>query len=202
MHFLLFVVVLLALAATVLAIGEQSAARYKTAVFGGGCFWCMEPPFTQLPGVIQVTAGYSGGEEESPTYREVSAGRTSHLEAVQVVYDPGKISYRQLLDTYWRSIDPTDPGGQFADRGNHYRTAIFYNNEEEKAIAEASRGALAASGIFDAPLVTAILPAKPFYPAEEYHQGYYKKNAAHYGAYKVGSGRAAFLEKTWQERQK
>lgn len=200
MHLLLFMVLFLLLAATALAVGERSVGHYKTAVFGGGCFWCMEPPFEGLPGVIQVAAGYCGGDEENPTYHEVASGRTSHLEAVQVIYDPERITFRQLLDTYWRAIDPTDPGGQFADRGNHYKTAIFFTTAEEKAIAEASRAELAASGVFAKPVVTAVLPAKKFYPAEEYHQDYYKKNVAHYEAYKMGSGRATFLEKTWRRR--
>jgi len=200
MHNLLFIAFLFTLAATAVAVGGQPVKQYKTAVFGGGCFWCMEPPFEQLEGVIEVTAGYSGGDEVNPTYEEVSAGRTSHIESVQVVYDPGKITYRQLLDTFWRYVDPTDAGGQFADRGSHYKTAIFYSDQEEKAIAEQSRDTLAASGIFSRPIVTAIQPVKPFYPAEEYHQDYYKKNVAHYEAYKVGSGRAGFLEKTWQGR--
>jgi peptide methionine sulfoxide reductase msrA/msrB len=162
----------------------------------------MEPPFEQLEGVIDVQAGYSGGEEKNPTYQQVSSGKTSHIESVQVVYDPAKISYDQLLDTFWRYIDPTDPGGQFADRGNHYKTAIFYNSEEEKLIAEKSKKALDEAGVFDKPVVTGILPAKPFYPAEEYHQDYYKKNVAHYKAYSVGSGRAGFLENTWKDRPK
>ncbi|MGW8193219.1 MAG: peptide-methionine (R)-S-oxide reductase MsrB [Desulforhopalus sp.] len=149
---------------------------------------------------MDVKAGYCGGDEKNPTYEQVSSGRTGHIESVQVVYDPQKITYRELLDTFWRYIDPTDPGGQFADRGNHYKTAIFYNTEEEKAIAERSRAELDASGVFDQPVVTAILPAKPFYPAEEYHQDYYKKNVAHYEAYKVGSGRAGFLENVWKDR--
>ncbi len=160
----------------------------------------MEPPFEQLEGVIEVTAGYSGGDEINPTYQEVSSGQTGHIESVRVVYDPEKISYKELLDTFWRYVDPTDPGGQFADRGDHYKTAIFYNDQEEKKIAEQSRDALAASGVFDRPIATAIRPVKPFYPAEEYHQDYYKKNVVHYEAYKVGSGRAGFLERTWKDQ--
>lgn len=172
----------------------------QIAIFGGGCFWCMEPPFEQLDGVLDVTAGYSGGEEENPVYEEVSRGLTGHLEAVRVEYDPAVISYQELLDTYWRSIDPTDSGGQFADRGRHYTTAIFYQNSEEQAIAEASKKALDDSRIFSDPVATRILPAKTFWPAEEYHQDYYKKNVLHYNAYKKGSGRAGFLERTWRDR--
>jgi len=200
MQYMILVAALLVLAATAFAVDKQPAVSQKTAVFGGGCFWCMEPPFEQLEGVIEVMAGYSGGDEKNPTYQDVSSGQTGHIESVRVVYDPQKISFKELLETFWRYVDPTDPGGQFADRGDHYKTAIFYSDEEEKKIAEQSRDALAASGIFDRPIATAIRPAKPFYPAEEYHQDYYKKNVAHYEAYKVGSGRAGFLERTWKDR--
>ncbi len=200
MQYLLFISLLLILGVTVTAAAETSAATTRTAVFGGGCFWCMEPPFEALPGVVEVRAGYSGGEAADANYQAVSSGQTRHIESVEVVYDPEKISYRELLDTFWRYIDPTDPGGQFADRGNHYTTAIFYNDAEEKATAEASRQALADSGVFARPIVTAIVPAQPFYPAEEYHQDYYKKNVLHYQAYKVGSGRAGFLERTWKDQ--
>ncbi|MEE4136011.1 MAG: peptide-methionine (R)-S-oxide reductase MsrB [Desulforhopalus sp.] len=200
MQYLLFISMLLILGFTVTAAAETSPATTRTAVFGGGCFWCMEPPFEALPGVVEVKAGYSGGEAADANYQAVSSGQTGHIESVEVVYDPEKISYRELLDTFWRYIDPTDPGGQFADRGDHYTTAIFYNDAEEKAIAEASRQALADSGVFAQPIVTAIVPAKPFYPAEEYHQDYYKKNVLHYQAYKVGSGRAGFLERTWKDQ--
>ena len=199
MQYLLLVIIALFLAMTAFAAGDRLADTYKTAVFGGGCFWCMEPPFEQLDGVIDVMAGYSGGDEENPTYEQVSSGRTGHIESVQVVYDPKKITFKELLDTFWRYIDPTDPGGQFADRGNHYKTAIFYNDQEEKKIAEQSRAELDASAVFDRPIATAVRPAKPFYPAEEYHQDYYKKNVNHYESYKVGSGRAGFLERTWKE---
>ncbi len=202
MQLVLLTAVLTALAAMVFTVVGQEVReekRKKTAVFGGGCFWCMQQPFEQLEGVIEVTAGYSGGDEEDPSYEQVSGGRTGHIESVQVVYDPEKISFSQLLDTYWRTIDPTDPGGQFADRGEHYKTAIFYNDKQEKEIAEKSKAALQALAMFDKKIATAIRPAKPFYPAEEYHQDYYKKNARHYQAYKIGSGRAGFLERTWKE---
>jgi peptide methionine sulfoxide reductase msrA/msrB len=204
MHYLILMAVVLVLAMTAFATADKPVSTHKTAgktaVFGGGCFWCMEPPFEQLEGVVEVMAGYSGGDEENPTYEEVSGGRTSHIESVRVVYDPEKISFKELLDTFWRYIDPTDPGGQFADRGDHYKTAIFYNDPEEKKIAEQSLAELEASGVFSRPIATAIRPAKPFYPAEDYHQDYYKKNVNHYEAYKIGSGRAGFLEKTWQEQ--
>ena len=182
--------------------GETMAEeKRETAIFGGGCFWCMEPPFEQLQGVVEVMAGYSGGEEENPSYEDVAYGRTSHLEAVRVIYDPAQISYSELLDVYWRQVDPTDDGGQFADRGAHYRTAIFYSTEEQRLAAEKSRQEMDESGIFSGPVVTRILPAKPFYPAEEYHQDYYLKNVLRYSAYKKGSGRADFLARTWKDRQ-
>ena len=175
----------------------QAAAAEQTAIFGGGCFWCMEPPFEQQPGVIDVVAGYSGGLEHEATYDQVSSGRTNHIESVRVRYDPQQVSYSELLDIFWRQIDPTDGGGQFADRGNHYKTAIFYASEEQKVTAEQSKKALEQSGIFDRPIVTAVLPAQPFYEAEEYHQDYYRKNVLHYNLYKKGSGREAFITKVW-----
>lgn len=198
MHYL----VLVALIVSILSLcffATQATSGHRQLVLGGGCFWCMEPPFEQLEGVIDVMAGYSGGDEVDPSYEQVASGQTSHIEAIRVVYDPEKVSFAELLDIFWRSIDPTDPGGQFADRGNHYKTAIFYSTEEEKQLAEDSKSKLDQSTLFDRPVVTAILPAKPFYPAEEYHQGYYKTNATHYQAYKVGSGRAGFLEHIWKD---
>ena len=200
MQYILLIAVFFVLATTALATTGDPVSKHKTVILGGGCFWCMEPPFEQLEGVVEVTAGYSGGEGKDPTYQEVSSGRTRHIESVQVVYDPEIVSYKELLDTFWRYVDPTDPGGQFADRGDHYKTAIFYSDEEERSVAEQSKAELAASGVFDKPIATAIRPAKPFYPAEEYHQDYYKKNVVHYEAYKVGSGRAGFLEKTWKDQ--
>lgn len=184
--------------------GNKAMAKSseKVAVFGGGCFWCMEPPFEQLDGVIEVTAGYSGGEEVNPSYNDVAAGRTGHLEAVKVVYDPSKISYDELLDTFWRQIDPTDAGGQFADRGNHYTTAIFYFDDEQRELATASKEKLDASGKFNKPIVTAIREAEEFYLAEDYHQDYYLKNVLRYTAYKKGSGRADFIESTWMGEEK
>lgn len=169
----------------------------QKAAFAGGCFWCMQPVFDKLPGVYSTTVGYTGGQKEDPTYEEVSTGGTGHAEAIEVLYDPAKVSYPKLLEAFWRSIDPTNPRGQFADTGSQYRTAIFYHNETEKRLAEASKEKLARSGKFDQPLVTQIVPASRFYPAEEYHQKYYLKNAGHYESYKVGSGRAGFLKKTW-----
>jgi len=183
-------------------VNGMGNGRYELATFAGGCFWCMVSPFDKWPGVIRVVSGYTGGHKENPTYEEVCAGTTGHYEAVQITFDPEQISYEELLDIFWRQIDPTDPGGQFHDRGDSYRTAIFYHNEEQRRLAEASKQALEASGKFDKPIVTAILPAGPFYPAEEYHQDYYKKNPVHYTAYKKGSGRAAFIQKHWGEEER
>lgn len=192
-----FVLVILSM---FLIYGSSVMAKEQRAVFGGGCFWCMEPPFEQLDGVIDVKAGYSGGSKEDAHYDLVSSGETEHYEAVEVRYDPEKISYGELVETFWHQIDPTDGGGQFADRGDHYKTAIFYGNEEEKRIAEESKQRLQDSGIFDKAIMTVVVVAKPFYPAEEYHQDYYKKNYAHYTAYKAGSGRKDFVETVWPQK--
>jgi peptide methionine sulfoxide reductase msrA/msrB len=177
----------------------MAAAQRQVAIFGGGCFWCMEPPFEEREGVIEVTAGYAGGSRETADYQQVSSGRTDHYEAVRVVYDPAKVTYGQLLEVFWRQIDPTDGGGQFGDRGFQYKTAIFYRDEVQRELAEKSKAELAASGLFSGPIATRILPAAPFYEAEEYHQDYYRKNYSQYAAYKEGSGRKAFLEKMWPE---
>lgn len=167
------------------------------AVFAGGCFWCMEPPFEKLDGVHEVVSGYAGGTGGQPAYNDVAAGRTDFLEAVEVAYDPGKITYAELLDVFWRNIDPTQDDGQFADRGPQYRTAIFVATDRQRRAAEKSKDELAASGRFDDPIVTEIREATAFFPAEEYHQDYYKKNPAHYNAYRVGSGRAGFIRRAW-----
>lgn len=171
--------------------------KYQTATFAGGCFWCMEQPFEQLDGVKEVVSGYTGGKVEDPTYDDVVAGFTGHYEAIQIIFDPEKISYSELLDVFWRNIDPIDRRGQFADRGSQYKTAIFYHNNSQKDEAEKSKKLLADSKKFDQPIATNILPASSFYKAEEYHQDYYKKNPTHYNRYKVGSGRAGFIEKIW-----
>lgn len=181
--------------------GVHAVQKQDEAILGGGCFWCMEPPFEQLDGVLEVTAGYSGGDEVNPSYELVSSGMSGHIEAVKVVFDPSKISYDQILDVYWRQIDPTDTGGQFADRGDHYTTAVFYTDEVQKKEAVDSKERLGKSGRFAKPIVTRILPAKEFYPAEEYHQDYYLKNVLHYKAYKTGSGRAGFLARMWDEEK-
>ncbi len=171
--------------------------KYSVASFAGGCFWCMEPPFERTEGVVYTHVGYLGGEEENPTYEQVSSGRTGHAEAIEVFYDPKKVTYRDLLQVFWTNIDPTDPTGQFADKGRHYRTAIFHHNEEQRKIAEQSKKELSESGKFSKPVVTQIVPAGKFWRAEEYHQNYYEKNPIHYGMYKKGSGREGYLKKTW-----
>lgn len=173
-------------------------AEFKKAIFAGGCFWCMVEPFDSLPGIEAVVSGYTGGHVENPTYRQVVSGTTGHTEAVEITYDPSKISYEELVEIYWRQTDPTDAAGQFADRGESYRPVIYYNNEEERQIAERSKADLEENGPFSDPIVTSIEPAQPFYPAEDYHQDFYKKEAEHYRRYNVGSGRAPFLEKYWQ----
>jgi peptide methionine sulfoxide reductase msrA/msrB len=173
--------------------------KQEKAIFAGGCFWCMEPPFEKTDGVIEVISGYTGGHKDNPTYQEVSAGTTGHVEAVEIVYDPSKVSYAKLLDIFWRQIDPTDPGGQFVDRGAQYRSAIFYLNGEQRRLAEESRKNLEKSGRFKKPVVTEILPASRFYPAEEYHQDYYKKNPIRYKLYRYNSGRDQFLKRVWGE---
>ena len=191
-----------------LALSSQSTAGEKSdkmrekentarATFAGGCFWCVESDFEKVEGVIEVISGYTGGEEKNPTYREVSSGATGHLEAVRVVYDPRKVSYENLLAVFWRQVDPTDGGGQFVDRGAHYRTAIFYHNEEQRKLAEASKKALNENGPFGEPIVTPILPLTEFYPAEEYHQNYHDKNPFNYKSYRSGSGRDRFIKKIW-----
>ncbi|MDX1387458.1 MAG: peptide-methionine (S)-S-oxide reductase MsrA [bacterium] len=170
------------------------------ATFAGGCFWCMQPAFDQTPGVLKTTVGYSGGDRPKPRYEQVVTGATGHSEAIQIEFDPQEVGYSQLLEIYWQNIDPTQENGQFADIGSHYQTVIFYHDEGQRVEAEASKQGLAESGKFSAPIVTQILPAKDFYPAEEYHQKYYEKNPLHYEAYKIGSGRARFLSKNWGKK--
>jgi len=170
----------------------------KTAVFAGGCFWCIQPAFDKAKGVIRTVVGYCGGTEPNPTYELVSSEKTGYRESIEITYDPTKISFDQLLDIYWRQIDPTQADGQFTDIGPSYRAAIFYNDNEERKIAEASKEKLARSGKFDKPIVTEVLPAMKFYPAEAYHQKYYQQNPEHFEAFEKGSGRVLFKEKTWQ----
>lgn len=168
-----------------------------TAIFAGGCFWCMVKPFDSLLGILSVVSGFTGGHVPHPTYQEVTTGTTGHTEAVEITFDPEQITYEELVAIYWQQTDPTDAFGQFADRGDSYRPVIYYNSEEQRKIAEASKAALQASGRFTDPIVTTIEPAKPFYPAEDYHQDFYKKNTAHYNAYREGSGRAGFIRQNW-----
>jgi peptide methionine sulfoxide reductase msrA/msrB len=193
---------LLALLCTGLALvgpHYSTAQEYQQATFAGGCFWCIEAPFDKTEGVVSAVSGYTGGKKENPTYGEVSSGSTQHIESVLVTFDPQKINYQQLLEIYWRQFDPTDAGGSFYDRGTQYTSAIFYHDEEQKMLAAASKQALDASGRFDKPIVTPIRPAQTFYPAEDYHQDYYKKNAQHYQRYRIGSGRDRFIEATWSK---
>ena len=182
---------------TMLAFSVSGAARLEKATFAGGCFWCMVPPFEKLDGVKEVISGYTGGYKDNPTYEEVSSGKTGHVEAIEVTFDPSKVSYEKLLDVFWRQIDPTDQGGQFVDRGSQYRSVIFFHNPEQKALAEKSKENLAKSGRFSKPVVTEILPAGKFYRAEEYHQDYWKKNPIRYKFYRYNSGRDQFLKKAW-----
>lgn len=186
------------------AFKEVTAKRKKLqaqglsqAVFAGGCFWCIEPSFEKLDGVEAVLSGYTGGQKPRPTYEEVASHRTEHLEAVEVFYDPKRISYETLLEVFWRNIDPTDPGGQFVDRGEQYRSAVFVRDEAQRKAAEASKRSLGKTGRFDKPIVTEIREAGTFYPAEDYHQDYYKKSPANYYRYRSGSGRDAYIEKVW-----
>ncbi len=178
-----------------------SNENIRVATFAGGCFWCGESDFEKIPGVIRVIPGYTGGRTNNPRYEDVSAGKTGHMEAVQVHFDPAKVSYRELLDVFWRHIDPTDDGGQFVDRGGQYRSAIFYQDEEQRVQAEQSKDALQKSGRFSRPVVTKLLPAGPFWEAEDYHQDYYRKNPLRYQFYRNGSGRDQFLEKVWQREE-
>lgn len=169
----------------------------KSAVFAGGCFWCTESDFEKIDGVVEAISGYTGGHVVNPEYKQVSKGGTGHIEAVKVVYDPNKLSYNDLLDIFWRHVDPTDGGGQFVDRGEQYRSAIFYDSDRQRQQAEKSKMAIGKTGPFEKPIVTDILPLTVFYPAETYHQDYYKKNPIRYKWYRSGSGRDKFLKKTW-----
>jgi methionine-S-sulfoxide reductase len=192
----------LALAAALTASCGNAAPAPKpsgataTAIFAGGCFWCTEADFDKVPGVIATISGYTGGRTPNPTYEQVSSDTTGHYEAVRVVYDPKRVSYAQLLERFWPTIDPTDAGGQFCDRGSSYRSAIFVT-PEQRAAAEASKAKLAKSGVLPGPVATEILPAAPFYPAESYHQDYYKKNPIRYRFYRLNCGRDARLDKVW-----
>ena len=208
-----FVIMLPLIAATMVVISgcvktsenspmENSAnTKLENATFAGGCFWCMEPPFEVLDGVDEVIAGYTGGDIESPSYEEVLSGKTGHYEAAQIRYDPERITYEELLEVYWRQIDPTDGGGQFADRGPQYQTAIFYHDQRQKELAEKSKLQFEQSGKYDEPIVTQILPYKEFYVAEDYHQDFYKINPDRYESYKYYSGRENFLKEKWPNKE-
>ena len=179
------------------AAQNPSPTETRTAVFAGGCFWCIQPAFDKAPGVIKTVVGYCGGTEPNPTYKLVTSEKTKYRESIEITYDPSKISYQQLLDIYWRQIDPTQADGQFTDIGPSYRAAIFYGNAAEKKIAEASKEKLASSGKFKKPVVTEILPAMKFWPAEDYHQKYYRQNPEHFEAFEEGSGRTSFKKDKW-----
>lgn len=189
--------ILVCLAIDLAPAQDSSPAATKTAVFAGGCFWCIQPAFDKADGVIKTVVGYCGGTEPNATYALVTSERTKYRESIEISYDPAKITYAQLLDIYWRQIDPTQADGQFTDIGPSYRAAIFYGNEEEKRIAEASKEKLAGSGKFNKPIVTEVLAATKFWPAEEYHQKYYRQNPEHFEAFEKGSGRESFQKKTW-----
>jgi peptide-methionine (S)-S-oxide reductase len=189
----------LAVTATAHSQGAKPAAPAATAraTFAGGCFWCMEPPYDKLPGVVSTTSGYMGGKTKNPTYESVSTGTTGHAEVVQVEYDPAKVTYDKLLEVFWRNVDPTQRDGQFCDHGTQYRTAIYYHGEEQKKLAEASKAALETNKPFKGDIVTEITAAPQFYPAEEYHQDFYKKNPTRYKVYRSGCGRDARLQALW-----
>ena len=193
----------LIVAAASIGFGSPSSRagseKTETATFAGGCFWCMQPPFESLPGVISTTVGYTGGHTKDPTYEEVSAGGTGHAESVEIVFDPARIRYEQLLDVFWHNIDPVSAEGQFCDRGHQYRSAIFYRGEEQRRLAEESRQRLDESKRFDRPIVTEIVAASAFYPAVEYHQKYHEKNPARYAFYRWNCGRDQRLRALWGE---
>ena len=195
----------LGLLSTTYASGAETGSsvsenKLEKATFAGGCFWCMQSPFDKLDGVISTTVGYCGGKEENPTYKQVSAGNTGHAEAVEIMYEPSRVSYEELLNVFWMNIDPTQKDGQFADTGAQYRTAIFYHNEEQRRLAETSKKEQGNSGRFNKEIVTEIVAATPFYRAEEYHQDYYKKNPLRYKIYRYGSGRDDYLVRKWGKK--
>ena len=194
---LLYAIVLVASSLTLAHAQQKPAPGLESATFAGGCFWCMEPPYDELAGVVSTTSGYIGGQTKNPTYEEVSRGGTGHAEAVQVVYDPKKVSYEKLLEVFWRNIDPTTPNAQFCDHGTQYRSAIFFHNDEQRRLAQASRDEVARTKRFREPIVTEITRATTFYPAEAYHQDYYKKNPLRYKFYRANCGRDTRLEQLW-----
>jgi peptide-methionine (S)-S-oxide reductase len=189
----------LGLTFSVSAQSSDSRSGYAKATFAGGCFWCMEPPYDKLDGVISTISGYTGGNVPNPTYEQVSSGRTGHTEVVQIEYDPSKISYEELLEVFWKNVDPVDGGGQFCDRGDQYRTGIFYHDEEQQRLAEQSKRELERSGLLPGGIVTEITPLAVFYAAEEYHQDYYQKNPLRYKYYRTACGRDRRLQQLWGE---
>jgi len=191
--------IVLVLCLIVAAAAFAAPANRATAVFAGGCFWCEETAFEGVPGVVAVISGYTGGQAPNPTYEQVSSGVTGHAESVQVIYDPSKISYEKLLDIFWHNVDPFQANGQFCDHGNQYRSAIFFKDEGERKAAEASKARLESDARFKGKIVTQIVPASTFYPAEEYHQDFYKKNPVRYHTYRTGCGRDARLKEIWGE---
>lgn len=203
-HFAHFVFLGVLLSSAVLSNGTSSISiaaedDYQVATFAGGCFWCVESDFDNVPGVVRTISGYTGGALKDPTYEQISAGGTQHREAVQIFYDPKTITYAMLLEIFWRSVDPTDDGGQFCDRGESYKTAIFANSPEQKRLAENSKRSLQRSGVLGRSIVTPVEVAGPFYPAEDYHQDYYRKNPMRYRLYRYGCGRDARVQAIWGE---
>lgn len=176
---------------------ESYTGPTEEALFAGGCFWCIESAFEYVDGVVTAVSGFAGGQKQNPEYKEVASGKTQHIESVLIIYDPQRVTYRQLVDYFWKQFDPTDAGGSFADRGHQYTSAIFYMNEEQRTIAEDSKAQLQASGVFSEPIVTDIREATEFFAAEDYHQDYHRKNPIRYRYYRSGSGRDDFLQKTW-----
>lgn len=201
MH-LTFMIITLLLVNSGMALAQEAnmnSTGLEKATFAGGCFWCMQPFFDHLKGVKKTVVGYTGGHTPNPSYEEVSSGQTGHAEAIEVTYDPKEVAYNKIINVYWHNIDPTQLNGQFVDEGTQYRTVIFYHNEEQKRVAEETKKELGASGRFHGPIVTAIEPAGPFYPAEDYHQEYYQKSPFRYNMYHAGTGREEFKEKVWGE---
>ncbi len=199
MSYLKISMLLILISCSVSTVEKNMGESYEKAYFAGGCFWCMEPPFEDLDGVIEATSGYMGGSVENPTYEEVTTGTTGHAEVVEILYDPEVVSYEELLEVFWRNIDPTALNYQFADVGTQYRTEIFTVGENQKKLAEKSKVELGSSGKFDKPIVTTITEAPAFYIAEEYHQDFYKKQSMRYQMYAQASGRKGYLENTWGE---
>ena len=179
---------------------EIDLQTHEKATFAGGCFWCMQPPYDKLDGVVKTTVGYTGGQEKNPTYKQVSYGRTTHTESVEVVFDPAVVSYEELLNVFWMNIDPTDIKGQFVDRGSQYRPEIFYHSENQRIIAENSKQKLEKSARFDKPVIVPVTAASQFWKGEDYHQKYYKKSPVGYYTYRRGSGRDQFIEKYWGKK--